>query len=521
MPRTLLVGVRILDPGGAAVAGPAAVEIDGDAVTWVGPAAAAAARAPGAQVLDLDGTTLTPTFVDAHVHATSSGLLIDGLDLGGSRSAEDCLDAVAGFARTHPDGVIWGHGWAQDDWVDPTPPGRAALDRATGGRPAYLTRVDVHSALVSSALVDRARDAVGAAGWSAAGPLTAEAHHLVRRAALGAVTRDQRDRAQRAFLGAAARAGVGTVHECAGPLVSGREDLAALLVLDTGVDVVGYWGEAVDTARDARALLAATGARGLAGDLFVDGSIGSRTAALRTPYTDAPEHCGRTYLTPEAVTAHLVACSTAGVQAGFHVIGDAAADIVFDALAAAARAVPVEMVRDARHRLEHLEMPDAARLGLLAELGVVASVQPAFDAAWGGPAGLYSARLGAERAARMNPFAAFAAAGVTLAFGSDSPVTPLDPWGGVRAAVDHGTPGYGVDPATALAAHVTGGHHAARSTDPLAGRIIAGAPAGYAVWDGDPLAGAATCLRTVVRGRLLHDAHGHGRGPGGLAAAGG
>jgi predicted amidohydrolase YtcJ len=511
--RSVLVGVRVLDPGGPSVDGPAAVETDGDTITWVGRADEAADRVAGATVLDVPGTTLTPTFVDAHVHATSSGLLLDGLDLGSCRSATQLLDALAAHAAGHGGDVVWGHGWAEDDWADPTPPSRAAIDRATGGRPTYLTRVDVHSALVSSALVDRAREAVDAVGWSTSGPLSADAHHHVRRAALAAVGRDQRDRAQRSFLAAAARAGIGTVHECAGPLVSGREDLATLSTIDAGVDVVGYWGEVVDSARDARALLAATGAQGLAGDLFVDGSLGSRTAALRDPYRDA-DHCGRTFVSADAVAAHLVACSTAGVQAGFHAIGDAAVDRVLDGLAAAAEAVPARMVRDARHRIEHLEMPDPARLAVLADLGVVASVQPAFDAAWGGPDGLYARRLGAGRAAGMNPFAALHAAGVVLAFGSDSPVTALDPWGAVRAATAHRTPGSGVPADVAFAAHVTGGHHAARGTDPLAGRIVVGAPAGFAVWDGDPTdpgcadGAAGRCLRTVHRGRTLFDALG-------------
>ncbi|RTL68484.1 MAG: amidohydrolase [Pseudonocardiaceae bacterium] len=506
--RSLLVGVRVLDPAGPSLDGPAAVETDGDTITWAGPAADAAERAAGAHVLDAPGTTLTPTFVDAHVHATSSGLLLDGLDLGACRSATQLLDALAAHAADHDGDVVWGHGWAEDGWVDPTPPSRAAIDRATGGRPTYLTRVDVHSALVSSALVDRARDAVDAGGWSSSGPLSADAHHHVRRAALASVGRDQRDRAQRSFLAAAARAGIGTVHECAGPLVSGREDLAALLTVDAGVDVVGYWGEAVDSARDARALLAATGAQGLAGDLFVDGSLGSRTAALREAYRDA-DHCGRTFVSADAVAAHLVACSTAGVQAGFHAIGDAAIDRVLDGLTAAAEAVPAQMVRDARHRIEHLEMPDPARLAVLADLGVVASVQPAFDAAWGGPDGLYAGRLGADRAAGMNPFAALHAAGVTLAFGSDSPVTALDPWGAVHAAAVHRTPASRVGVDVAFAAHVTGGHHAARGTDPLAGRIVAGARAGWALWDGDPTDGTSgRCLRTVQRGRVLFDALG-------------
>ncbi len=80
-----------------------------------------------------------------------------------------------------------------------------------------------------------------------------------------------------------------------------------------------------------------TGARGLAGDLFVDGALGSRTAWLHEPYTDAPDRCGNTYLDPEAITAHLHACTEAGIPAGFHVIGDAAVGAVVDAVAARGR----------------------------------------------------------------------------------------------------------------------------------------------------------------------------------------
>lgn len=510
MPRTLLVGVRVLDPGDPDTdAGPVAIETDGDRITWIGPAGDAPDRMPGARVDHLDGATVTPSFVDAHVHATASGLLLDGVDLTAAGSAEDCLDAVARYAAARPTGVIWGHGWQEDAWPGALTPSRAALDRAAGGRPVYLTRIDVHSALVSSALVDRARDAVGARGWSESAPLSGDAHHHVRRAALAAVDRGQRDRAQRAFLTAAAAAGIGTVHECAGPLVSGREDLAALLVLDAGVDVVGYWGEAVTTARDARALLAATGAQGLAGDLFVDGSLGSRTAALRAPYDDAPGCHGNRYLSADEITAHLVACSTARVQAGFHAIGDAAADLVVAGFEAAAAVVPPATVRDARHRLEHLEMLDPDQAAVLALLGVVASVQPAFDARWGGPDRLYASRLGPARASAMNAFAMLVAAGIPLAMGSDSPVTALDPWGAVAAAAAHSVAGSSIPRGAALAAHTLGGHHAARSPDPRAGRLVPGAPASYAVWDHVPPAGSPGrqrpgCIRTVRRGRAVH-----------------
>jgi predicted amidohydrolase YtcJ len=160
--------------------------------------------------------------------------------------------------------------------------------------------------------------------------------------------------------------------------------------------------------------------------------------------------------------------------------------------------------------VEHLEMVDPAQARRLAELGVVASVQPLFDAYWGGPDGMYAMRLGQARARGMNPFADLSQAGVVLALGSDAPVTPVDPWAAVRAAVEHRTPASALAPAQALAAHTVGGYRAAGDRSPLAGRLLPGAPASYAVWDGaDPLDGGAAnprCLRTVHRGTVLHDA---------------
>ncbi len=499
LPRTVLLGVRVLDPD--APTGPLALELTGDRVTYVGPVAGA--RTEGAETHDLDGAVVTPAFVDAHVHATSTGLLVDGLDLTGCADPRTLLDAVRARAAARPGALIWGHGWQELGW--PSVPTRAQLDRAAAGAPVYLSRIDVHSALVSSALLDRAPGATTAAGWSD-GPLAADAHHHVRRAALAAVDGTVRAAAQRAFLRAAAARGVAVVHECAGPDISSAADLAALCALD-GPEVVAYWGEAVRDVDGARDLLAATGAHGLAGDLFVDGSIGSRTAALREAYTDAPGCIGNRYLDADAVGAHITACTLAGVQAGFHVIGDAAADTLVAGLRIAAAATSAPALHTRTHRVEHLEMIDAAQRAALAELGVVASVQPMFDALWGGPAGMYAERLGAGRAAPMNPLAALAAAGVTLALGSDSPVTPVGPWDAVRAAVEHRTPGSGITPAAALLAHTVGGHRAAGDHSATAGRLVVGAPASYAVWDGaGPLHGGPVprCLSTVHRGVTLH-----------------
>ncbi len=516
MNTTLLLDGRI-----PSVAGATALAIADGTVAWAGDDSTGRVCFGDAdEVLELDGALVTPAFVDAHVHATSAGLLASGLDLSDCATLAQCLDRVAQQAR--PGMVLWGHGWDETSWPERRAPTRTELDRASGGAPVYLSRIDGHSAAVSSGLLDRAAAASGAPGWASEGPLTREAHHHARRVAHASITPGQRRAAQRAFLDNAAARGIAVVHECAGPEISGTDDLADLLATRHGVDrhgveVVGYWGQAVNTPEQAREVLAATGAHGLAGDLFCDGALGSRTAALRTPYADAPGTRGACYLDAQQIAAHLTACTVAGIQAGFHVIGDAATDAVVAGFEAAAAEIGATALRGRKHRLEHLEMVDPEQARQLAAWGVVASMQPAFDAAWGGTAGMYAQRLGSSRAAAMNRFALLESSGVVLAFGSDAPVTPVDPWAAVRAATGHRSAGSEIGAMEALAAHSYGGYRAAAATDPLAGTLTPGAPASYTIWDGVEFPGShsPSCLRTVHRGQIIFESHGdlaRGRG---------
>ena len=152
-------------------------------------------------------------------------------------------------------------------------------------------------------------------------------------------------------------------------------------------------------------------------------------------------------------------------------------------------------------------MPDQAHLATLGRLGVYASVQPVFDALWGGTNGMYATRLGAERAGRMNPYAAMAAAGIPLVLGSDSPVTPLGPWEAVRAAAFHQTPESRLSVRAAFSAHTRAGWQA--TGDDASGVLAPGAPATYAVWraaglpDLTPGTPVPDCLRTALRGTAI------------------
>ncbi|MFT4041577.1 MAG: amidohydrolase family protein [Gordonia sp. (in: high G+C Gram-positive bacteria)] len=542
MGTELLGGTQLLL--GGAVYSPSAPDatamaVAGGVITWIGSDDVGRTLHPDAQITDLEGRFVAPGFVDSHVHLTSTGLALLGLTLNDATDRRDCLRRLAVAAAAADDGeVIWGRGWDDSTWVGSDPadrshPTTADIDAVVGNRPVYLARVDEHSALASTALRRLVPNLAAASGFHPDEPLVSEAHHLVRGAARRLVTPAMRARAQRHALDTAAAHGVVAVHENGGPDISGLDDFRALADLDHPVEVRRYWGQAAENPDHARELLALTGADALGGDLFIDGAIGSHTAWLSQPYADAPGQCGIAYLSAEEVYRHLRACTLAGIQAGFHVIGDAATAAVVDALSALAEEIGTPTLAARAHRLEHAEMVSPAQAQVLARCGVIASMQPLFDAAWGGPEQLYAQRLGAQRAATLNDFAELARAGVVLSFSSDSPVTPIDPWATVRAAVHHHQPHSAISARAAFAAASRGGWRAGGVNDGTTGTLVPGAVASYSIWDADdlvvagshanaarwsldprsrvpalpdvaPAASLPRCIRTVHRGRDLY-----------------
>jgi predicted amidohydrolase YtcJ len=526
--RTLYRAGRIYRPGHPLAT---ALVVEAGTIVWTGPAQ----DVPGDvdRTVDLGDTLLAPGFVDAHLHVTETGLLLDGLDLRSARSVTEILDAVADAARRHLDQPVLGHGWDETLLEENRPPTRAELDSAAPGRRVYLSRIDVHSAVISTALADSSGAAL-AEGWSSDGRVERAAHATARDAAR-TLTGARRRAAQRQALTHAAARGVVAVHEMSAPHIVGDDDPHDLLAVTTdaaGEDPVAsgpvagcgralpavtiYRAELVQTPHDARQAADNLGVpvAGLAGDLCVDGSIGSRTAAFTDAYADAPGHHGHLALSAEQIRDHVAACTRAGLQAGFHAIGDEAVDAVRRGFRRAAEQVGIAAVRAARHRLEHLEAIDAEGVADLADLGVAVSVQPAFDAMWGGPHGMYATRLGTTRALALNPLAALAGSTITLALGSDSPVTPIDPWSAIRACTHHHVPEHRITTAVAFDAHTRGGWRLIGADS--AGRLDPGSPATFAAWwmpqgsdaHGLPDLTTATslpeCVLTVASGRILH-----------------
>jgi len=254
-----------------------AMLVDGGTVAWVGSDAAAAGHAAD-EVVELDGALVTPAFVDAHAHLTETGLALTGVDLATATSLAQALQRVEDAGRRSGGRPVLGHGWDERRWPEGRPPTRTELDRASYGGAVYLSRVDVHSAVVSSSLAAAAglRDLQG---WSDDGRVERAAHHAARDATRSALSQTQRTDLQRAALAAAAAAGIGCVHEMSAPHIGTDDDLRGLLALAESEplpQVLAYRGELVADEQAAREVVRRIGVPllGLAGDLCADGSIG-------------------------------------------------------------------------------------------------------------------------------------------------------------------------------------------------------------------------------------------------------
>ena len=467
-----------------------------------------AGEPPGAdRVVDLPGTTIFPGFVDAHVHLSGTGMNMQGLDLSGARSREEVLERTRLHIGTES-GSTLGMGMDETRWPDPSFPTRAELD-AISTEPVLLIRADGYLAILNSAalsvsgvetLEGTERDGSG----EPTGLLRGEANVRAQLWYFESLPDRVIQEAQLRAAGLAASRGVTCLQEMAIPDKRGRRDVEVLLghLQDLPADVVVYVAD-----RDIPYVLD-LGLSRVGGDLFLDGSIGARTAALTEPYADGAPSGALQYGDDELAeflhNAHL-----ANLQAGLHVIGDAAIEQALRVWERVYRILDSRErrhFRARRHRLEHFEMAAAAQVERAAALGLAISVQPSFDHLWGHPGGMYEMRLGEDRAAGMNPFRRMVERGLEVGGGSDTPVTPLDPMLGIRSLETHHDPRQRMSRIEALRLFTTSAARLAHLEKK--GRLEPGMAADFAAYREDPLEaadiGEVRPILTVSRGREVY-----------------
>ncbi len=439
------------------------------------------------RVVDLPGTTIVPGFIDSHVHLTSTGLSLANEDVRGARSAAGLLEVARARAERAGEEPLVLIGFDESRWDDEALPSIEDLDAATT-RPLLIGRADGHVCLANHAALDAAavvdlpgveRDADG----RASGVLTRRANDAAGLWAMSAIADHDRQDLQLQAASLAASRGVTSVHEMSMPHWHGEQDLAVLLghrarlPIDTlPIVATTHLSWAIDR-----------GLGTIGGDLPVDGSLGARTAWLEAPYADGPGE-GASYFADDELAEFFHSGHAAGLQVGVHAIGDRAIEQVLSVWERVYHALDSRErrhFRARRHRIEHVEMLSMAHVERAAMLGLAASVQPAFDATWGGPAGLYERRLGPDRAAAMNPFRTMVERGIEVGVGSDAPISSLDPMAAIAALEGHHDPAQRLSRREAIRLHTIGSARIGHQEEKK-GALSPGMHADLAVFDVDP-----------------------------------
>ncbi len=488
-------------------------------------------KQPGTRLFDLKGAFVMPGINDAHVHMAYAGQNKLAVDLTGSTSLADMLSRVRAAAEhALPGQWLLGGGWDHTLWTRQALPTRQDLDTVSHGHPAFFVRVDGHIAVANSAAL-----ALSGVTKQTPNPPGSQFDHDAHGELTGIVregraldliqqhvpppTPEMRRQAILLALDDAAAQGVTSVQDN-----SSWDDFLVYQELEREGRLkvrVTEWlrfEDPVTLLEAHRAAHPATDRMLHTGMLkgFMDGSLGSRTAALLAPYADDPGNSGLPRYQQAQLDAMTKERVAAGFQIGFHAIGDRAVEMALNAFAAAARNTPDFSAK--RERIEHSQVVEPQDIPRYKALGVVASMQPSHlltDMNWA------QARLGPQRARHAYAWKAFLDAGVPLAFGTDYPVEPINPFRGIYAGVtrsnEAGTRTYfPQDKLTigqVLFAYTQGSAYA-EFAETYKGRLAPGYVADFIVLDRDltrvpaPEILKTRVLRTVVDGRTVYQAPG-------------
>lgn len=404
---------------------------------------------PAVRIIDLRGKTMIPGFVDAHVHLMGTGLNLLGIRLNDASSIEEVLERIRCRANvSKPGELVLASGLDTNRFAVERIPTRRELDAAAPHNPVFINRVDSHSCAVNTEMMELLqvpRELEGiekGPDGTPSGFMRKQANSYVRNRLLEIIPEELR--AQAAFVAAeaAVKVGITAIHALEGGPLFNDKDVEALIRVKDQLPVhLVIWHQTMDVDK-----VRSLGLNRAGGCIVLDGSFTSRTAALYEDYSDDPGNNGVLYYDQVTVNQFVEKAHRAGMQVSVHVLAERAIDQILEAYERAHALYPRA---DVRYRLEHFELPTPDQIERAARLGVVLSMQPAFEYYWGG-SGMYGLRLGPERAARSNPFRSIHRAGGIMVGGSDSDVTAMNPLIGMQGAMTHSNPDERLDAAEAL-----------------------------------------------------------------------
>lgn len=515
-----------------------AIAVRGDRILGVGKNAdIEALKGPQTQIIDLTGHFVVPGFNDAHLHLDAAGETKLSVDLTGVTSLDELRTKVQRKVDSARAGEwILGSGWDETLWPVKVTPTRWDLDEVSNGHPVFLGRIDGHIAVANTRAMQLAsitlasRDPQGGhIDRNEAGEPTG----ILRETAQGVVrdvipkrTHDQRRDGLQLALADLAEHGVTSAQDFSPGWENFQiyEELEKEGKLTARISEWLPFDESVEDLTRERGSHPQSDVMLHTGMLkgFMDGSLGSHTAAMLEPYSDDPKNSGLPRYDPVKLNDMTKERVLAGFQIGFHAIGDKGVQMALDAFAEAEKAAKEAHVKaanggdDYRLRIEHAQVTTTAQIAQFRQLKVIASMQPNHlltDMRWA------QDRLGPKRAATSYAWLAFLNKGVSLAFGTDYPVEPVSPFRGLYAAVtrksEDGKHEYLPEQSLTIDQAITSytaGSAFAQFEEKDKGKLVPGMLADFVVLDRDITAIpsgkilATKVLRTVVGGKTVYEA---------------
>ena len=429
---------------------------DGKIVRGGGDSSILALKGPHTKLIDLGGHFAMPGFNDAHTHIADAGRQRLSVDLDGTASLADMQSRITSYvAHAAPGQWILGGGWDHTKWASKTLPTRQDLDSVTAGHPAFLVRTDGHIAVANSAALEAAHITGSTvapqgskidldANGNPTGIIREDAAFELLERVIPRPDASVRRKALQLSIDDALAHGVTSVQD-----FSDWEDFLVLEAMERDAEHdgtlpirVSEWltfNDPVDVLQQHRASHPADDPYLHTGMLkgFMDGSLGSRTAALLAPYSDDPTNSGLPRYDQEKLNEMTAERALAGFPIGFHAIGDRANSMALTAFDQARtermkRIQSILPLQHPRYRIEHAQVLDPKDFDRYARLHIIASMQPSHlltDMAWAGD------RLGPERVKYAYAWRSFLDHHVTLAFGTDYPVESISPFRGLYAAI--------------------------------------------------------------------------------------
>ncbi len=422
-----------------------------------------------AERIDLHGAWVYPGFIDAHTHSFSGGLYQNGVDLSGCTCLDEVFTLLAEANRTTRD-RIFAWRFAEENIREKRFPTLLELDRVCPRNQLLLRRIDGHSCVLNS----YARRVVPGL-QSAEEVLTGVDNDLAVNWLQENCTARTILNAYQAAAQAALKGGFTRLHTMIGDAQQDNQHYRLVRQYSYKFPISFELYPQSFNISDALDLEASR----IGGCILADGSLGSHTAALSSPYQDNPG-TGNLYQSDSFWNEFIASAHANRLQVGVHCIGDAAISQINNAYL---RLDPQE-VRTLRHQLIHCELTPDPLLERIAASGATPVMQPNFDLLWGGDSGFYAQRLGVERSRQMNRWASFTRAGVRVCGSSDWYITELNIAMSLHAAINHHNPDERLSPAEAIRVYTENNAWLAHAEDRY-GRISPGFEADLSVMDTD------------------------------------